>query len=349
MEVHRAPVAVILSAPHPAPDFERGRDRFCLKEIAAQQGQAAGEKEGHVAEERALSTRDPRSPECQEQRGIAFPLLISEESGEVVERRRRRETRPVWASDKRAAAVSVSPPVGQEPGAVLLRAPSQCGFAKMPRVHMALNGTGLGRSEGSQARGLPLLAPDTSPGPCQAEPKGQRMVPASRELLRRGGLRFQIALSDELGICRQLIRVWRIGEATRVPANTAMPAPIHPARGRLVGCKCARLPARPSGALSGPRACLCPDSALVPDWQSCDQDIPAVRGLSPGHLVGDSSLSLNVWFCASEFQIPVLPPRRLFVAESSSPECVLCSRASELGLVRGTGLGLSKMRHNKTS
>lgn len=88
---------------------------------------------------------DPPRPRCSQgartenmtlflpQRGIAFPLLISEESGEVVERRRRRETRPVWASDKRAAEVSVSPPVGQEPGAVLLRAPSQCGFAKMPR------------------------------------------------------------------------------------------------------------------------------------------------------------------------------------------------------------------------
>ena len=52
---------------------------------------------------------------------------------------------------------------------------------------MALNGTGLGHSEGSQARGhwLPLLAPDTSPGLCQAEPKGQRMVPAARELPRR--------------------------------------------------------------------------------------------------------------------------------------------------------------------
>lgn len=37
MEVQCAPVAVILRAPHPAPDFERGRDRFCLKEIAAQQ------------------------------------------------------------------------------------------------------------------------------------------------------------------------------------------------------------------------------------------------------------------------------------------------------------------------
>lgn len=66
-----------------------------------------------------------------------------------------------------------------------------------------------------------------------------------------------------------------------------MPAPIHPARGRLVGRKCAGPPARPSGALSGPRACLCPDPALVPDWQSCDQDIPAVRGLSPGHRVGE--------------------------------------------------------------
>ncbi|XDB51067.1 hypothetical protein AB1E18_004621 [Capra hircus] len=88
--------------------------------------------------------------------------------------------------------------------------------------------------------------------------------------------------------------------------------------------------ARPSGALSGPRACLCPDPALVPDWQSCDQDIPAVRGLSPGHRVGDSSLSLNVWFCASEFQIPALPPRRLFVAESSSPECVPCSVSGPL-------------------
>lgn len=88
---------------------------------------------------------DPPHPRCSQgartenmtlflpQRGIAFPLLISEESGEVVERPRRRETRPVWASDKRAAGVSVSPPVGQEPGAVLLRAPSQCVFAKMPR------------------------------------------------------------------------------------------------------------------------------------------------------------------------------------------------------------------------
>ena len=67
------------------------------------------------------------------QHGIAFPLLISKESGEVVERPRRRETRPVWASDKRTAGVSVSPPVGQEPGPVLLGAPTQWGFAKMPR------------------------------------------------------------------------------------------------------------------------------------------------------------------------------------------------------------------------
>lgn len=72
-----------------------------------------------------------------------------------------------------------------------------------------------------------------------------------------------------------------------VPANIAMPAPIQPARGRLVECTWARLSARPSGALSGPRTCLCPDPTLAADWQSCDWDIPTIRALSPVYWGGE--------------------------------------------------------------
>lgn len=46
------------------------------------------------------------------------------------------------------------------------------------------------------------------------------------------------------------------------------------------------------------------------------------------------SLSLNVRFCESEFRTRALQPRRLFLAESSSPKRVLCLVRSGCSLCR---------------
>ena len=69
------------------------------------------------------------------QRGIAFPLLISEESGEVVERPRRRETGslpgPVWASDKHPQGLSL-PFGGSGTRGRDTQGPIPFGLVKMP-------------------------------------------------------------------------------------------------------------------------------------------------------------------------------------------------------------------------
>ncbi|MXQ95296.1 hypothetical protein E5288_WYG005141 [Bos mutus] len=54
--------------------------------------------------------------------------------------------------------------------------------------------------------------------------------------------------------------------------------------------------------------------------------LPLRPGADAGRGVGSDSfsLSLNVCFCESEFRTRALQPRRLFLAESSSPKCALC-------------------------
>lgn len=59
------------------------------------------------------------------------------------------------------------------------------------------------------------------------------------------------------------------------------PVPNHPAHRQLLGCVWARPPDQPSGALSGPRACLCPDLILVSHLQSCGPRHPDHPGPEP--------------------------------------------------------------------